>query len=256
MGYFDEVKGLVGRGMNVADRKSQELRLQGELNRIRSSLTAAYAALGKVVYAHPTLSSQVQDDCPGEYGGIASLLREEQEVRSRMEDLRRQAVSMAAPASTPRRAMQFPCPSCGMAVTLDQSFCPNCADNLATLKQQYRMCPNCHTYHSSDSMFCMECGSRTVEIPVAQSRQSFVAEQPPLNDQVSVPSLDVESDMGYEEPLPVIDAESTQDAGQGFAISDLEDSPVAPQVHACPNCGSEVEEDSVFCGECGYKLIG
>lgn len=257
MSYFDDMKVMLGRGMKAADRKTQELRLQAELSRVGSSLEAAYAALGKVVYSHPQLALQVQNECPGEYGGVTSLLKDEQSVMLRIQDLQRQAAASSI-ASAPRQPRQFSCPKCGMHVTLDLSYCPNCGDNLADLKQGYRMCPNCEAYYTADSMFCMECGSKTVEIPVAtqvamQVQASAAGSEPPFEEsEPAIVPTEVHSEM-----LGAIEDTDAQ-AVEEEVILPPEKEPVdavATTPH-CPNCGSVVAENDVFCGECGARLNG
>ena len=284
MSYFDDVKVFLGKGMDAADRKTQELRLQADLNRINANLESAYAALGKVVYSHPTLAAQVQEDCPGECNGISSLLKEEQDVRTEMDNLRRQATSTAD--STSKQA-QYPCPKCGSLVTLDLKYCQNCGDNLAELKAQYRMCPTCGTYYATDSSFCMQCGARTVELPVAPALQPSASNEEPeksdsdesvaetLQEQNVQPSeVEVvasetsESEESSEEPT--IDVESSTDVVETEAPSAADIVEPAPQqteeesasvesdhtlaTPVCPSCGSAVEVGDAFCGECGAKL--
>ena len=245
MGYFDDMKVMLGKGMNAADRKTQELRLQAELSRIGSSLESAYAALGKVVYSHPTLATQIQGECPGEFNAVTSLLKDDQNVRGRIEDLQRQAV---APAPAPRPVRQFLCTKCGTPVTLDLAYCPSCGDNLSELKTQYRMCPNCKTYHTSDSMFCMQCGSQTVEIPIAQAIQNTSDGKPTQDDD----SLVADS-FAQSAPQPNESSAST-DATEVSAplAADAQQAPSAP---TCPNCGAPITSDDVFCGECGTRLV-
>ena len=247
MGYFDEMKIMLGKGVNVADRKTQEIRLQAELSRIGSSLESAYSALGKVVYSHPTLAGQVQRECPGEYNGVSSLLKEAQSIREQIGELQRQAAVAAAPSF--RQPARFFCANCGGSVSLDMAYCPFCGDNLSDLKSQYRKCPSCGTYYSTDVIFCVECGSKTVEVPVALAVRQNVEEEDPC-------------DATQEMELPIPDESqavtelSSEDEAQNAEPQEqpeVEDEPTVAQP-TCPNCGAPVSTDDAFCVECGSRL--
>ena len=245
MGYFDNMRVMLGKGMNAADRKTQELRLQAELGRIDLSLESAYAALGKVAYSHPSLATQIRQECPGEYNAVTSLLQDEQSLRGRIEDLQRQAMT-AVPVSGPMR--QFLCMKCGTPVTLDIAYCPTCGDNLSELKAQYRLCPNCNTYHTSDSMFCIQCGSQTVEVPVAQAIKNNATADSANSDEVPA-----EGPIVQNEAQPFVSSTSNSIA-ESNALT-VEEAGQAPAMLTCPNCGTPVASDDVFCGECGKRLI-
>lgn len=165
MGYFDDMTYLFGRGMNAMDKKTQEFRLQSDLGRVETDLESAYAALGKAVFDHPSLTAAVRHDCPRECDDVATLLQVRADICQRIDDLRRQAAAAYAPV--PRQEGWLSCPRCNAPVTLDLSYCSNCGDNLANLKRHYRVCPACGRYYGEDSLFCIQDGGRTAELPVA-----------------------------------------------------------------------------------------
>lgn len=247
MGYFDEMKNMLGRGMNVADRKTQELRLQADLSRISSSLESAYSTLGKALYTHPAFASQIQRECPGEYNVVASLLKEEQSVRRRIEEVQQQAAMTNLQAY--RQAGKFSCPKCGTFVTLDMAFCPTCGDNLSELKSRYRVCPNCNTYYDSDSVFCVQCGSKTIEVPIAKAVQRYVEDKEIPSDTPQV-----------TEPSTQDDSQASIDSSPDHETQDVEahivEDPLIPKPLTCPRCGAVISADAAFCGECGARLNG
>lgn len=249
MGYFDDVKSVFSKGLSITDRKSQELRLQSELNEIRENLVSAYAMLGEAVCSHPSLVAKIQQACPGEYEHITSLLRDEQDIQARIDELQRQAV--AASTSIPGGQQKLSCPMCGMSVTLDISYCPNCGDNLAELKQGYRLCPGCGTYHTADSVFCMFCGSKTVEIPVAGAMNRRVR---PM--QQASAAVDDQGEEGFQTGEVAVNGVQPTDAHYltGRASADEPMSEDAA-IH-CPRCGAVVDAEDIFCGECGMRVVG
>lgn len=246
MGYFDGMKVMLGRGMDVADRKSQELRLQAELSKIDVSLGSAYAALGRVAYSNPTITTLMQRECPDAYGAVAALLQEEQDVRGRIEELQRQAVSTGAPSLS--RTRHFRCAKCGAHVTLDLAYCPSCGDNLSELKGQYRTCPNCGTYHAADSVFCMQCGAKTVEVPVAPIQSLNVVGAVTDNGALNADPHVRNASQITVGPTASDDAE--------VLVTPAKDVASAPASPTCPKCGAAVASDDMFCGECGMRLNG
>lgn len=247
MGYFDGMKVMLGRGMNAADRKSQELRLQAELSKIDASFESAYAALGKASYSHPNLSSLLQREYPDEYNAVSALLQQEQDLRGRIEELQRRAM-VIAPSSL-SQTQHFRCAKCGAHVTLDLAYCPSCGDNLSELKSQFRICPNCGTYHPADSVFCMHCGTKTIEIPVASVLQHSNAE----GSSTDGGALDAGP---YIRDVSQMTVAPAGNANAEVVVMPFQDVAPTSDNPTCPNCGAVVGIDDMFCGECGTRLIG
>ena len=220
---------LLGKGMDAADKKTQELKLQSELNRLGTSKERALANLGRAVLmqegSNPTFVSTYADKVKV----IGDLEAQEEDLRKRIESLQSSntLVSGVAMQAANATVQGHACPSCGTPVALESMYCPACGDNLATLKAQFKRCPNCGIYYSADSAFCEKCGSRTEELEIATA--------------ASIPTSD-----GAEEGAVL--SFNGLDPNASAATDDLDDS------KACPNCGASLKPDAAFCSECGSRL--
>ncbi len=115
-----------------------------------------------------------------------------------------------------------------------------------------RVCPNCGTPAAEDAAFCNECGASllTEEKP----RESYSYGGPG-----SAPS---DEDARQPEFSPsgagMMEAPSDLDQPSGFEYqnfqqsSDMKENTPAGKV--CPSCGTRLEEDAVFCSECGTRV--
>ena len=219
MGLFDKVSIMLGNGVNVAESKTQELRLKAELSRINQSLEAAYAELGRMVYAGEGQEASLRARYALQFDAVANLSAQEGVLRQQIEELQRAEAMRSMQGANIQR---YACPVCGSPVTLAMPNCPSCGDNLASLKSNFRMCPACNRYYSADSMFCENCGSRTIEIPVEQPTSHVAVTQ---------------------------DEHAAQnDVAAGGFVSLGDDGKV------CPNCGSPILPGTAFCGNCGARL--
>lgn len=110
------------------------------------------------------------------------------------------------------------CTKCGTVNSTGFAFCVGCGAKMPT-KSVFEgdwVCTACGASYGEEMQFCMQCGS-----PVRRR-----------NEQVS-------SQMSIE-PNPVEPEDTVVKVTVGSAV--------------CPDCGSPVEADDVFCGECGRVL--
>lgn len=149
--------------------------------------------------------------------------------------------------------------------------------NLVTYKRhaeelkQVRYCETCGAQIMGDSQFCSSCGSR-VGMNVITSPNTFNDTMPKLQCQACGAILDADSKfcercgkpvkIVVSEPEPVFSAvheEKMRDMPEpeqepvNIELS-KEKIPEVTESNKCPHCGAELEEDSVFCGECGNRI--
>ena len=149
--------------MNVADKRTQILRLQAELGRIDQELELAFANFGRSVYAVSGYDSAFTSEHEVQIKTIEQQINRERAVKQQIEELQK---SLAVPFESPVEE-RYRCLRCGHYVTLDSAYCESCGDNLAELKSKYRLCEICHRYYPADTNFCENCGTKTISIPIA-----------------------------------------------------------------------------------------
>lgn len=217
---------LLGKGMDAADKKTQELKLQSELNRIATSKEKALADLGRAVIvregSHPSFAATYADQVKA----IGDLEAQEEAIRQRLEALQVSDILVSGTAlQTATAAVQgHACPACGTPVVLEAMYCPSCGDNLATLKAQFKKCPTCNIYYPQDSAFCEKCGTKTVMLEIAKAITSTSEPQK------------LENEVGQAAPEAVRIVEET-----------------TPAVNACSFCGAPLKPGAAFCGSCGAR---
>lgn len=135
-------------------------------------------------------------------------------------------------------------------------------------------CPNCGFSNAGDAVFCVECGTPIPQaVPITNSDQSSEAEAAPISDTPSEPNFAFVSDSSQEtisdstpelisEPDLISDSESSPEALSATSASPVSlqkpettkpaDEP-APAGNICRNCGAVLDDDSLFCTECGTK---
>ena len=117
------------------------------------------------------------------------------------------------------------CEQCGAVVPNGAAFCSSCGaavpviETKAPESDDYVSCVHCGGAVKKGMRFCTSCGKPMQEVAVDPVAEESVEETP-------------------AEEIPVEEAP-------------VED---APQENACPNCGTKVGDDMVFCTECGTKL--
>ena len=109
------------------------------------------------------------------------------------------------------------CPACGNDVESDSCFCNKCGkrlDDPCRTEADAKLCPKCGTPATEGFSFCMNCGASLQEIPAADP----------------IPEV---------QPEPVVEAEPE----------------VQPaQAKRCSNCGAEIDDETIFCMNCGMKV--
>ena len=144
------------------------------------------------------------------------------------------------------------------------------------------ICPDCGK-EVTDAKFCSNCGSRLpenekVEIPIEEDvvEEPAVEEEVIEEDVVEEPAVEEEvieesavEESAVEEEVEEATEEEVVEVEGEVIEEPVEEEPVEEEVPEeviqsngvkntkfCTNCGTEVSPETVFCPQCGFRLIG
>lgn len=151
------------------------------------------------------------------------------------------------------------CPQCGFSNNQSAKFCISCGNPLNMAQPAAaggRQCAACGSWNAEDAMFCTECGQRLGEaVPAAPTEAPvnepvMVQEEAPVNEPVTV-----QEEAPVNEPVTVqeevLEKETEEKPEEIPVDAGVE---VSETGKRCKSCGAMVEEDSLFCTECGTRL--
>lgn len=134
----------------------------------------------------------------------------------------------------------FECNKCGRMIEKGMKFCTFCGCKVVVQQNEMtdKTCLSCGGTLADDAVFCTQCGT-----PVSQSTaklsNKFEAEKFIAND-----SIQIEADTAEEA--------NSQVANPQEMNIPLQDEQTAEK--RCSKCGAALENESLFCTECGTKV--
>ena len=261
----------VGKGvMRGTQNFSETVSLNARIDECRKDLNNCYCQLGQAYFSRTT------SDVPPEYQGIFDRIHMlNQTIVQLQEQIKvikgiRQCPNCGAevasnvmfcgncgysmpPVNSAQPAWNGPvCAKCGAPLEEGAAFCTNCgapaAPNPAPFQSDYqpqgapagKVCPNCGTQAAPDAAFCNECGTSLLAGTPSESQPAPEAEP----ETQSHAEYTFDHTEIYQEPEVVAQEESVREA--------VPPQPAPEKV--CPNCGTKLEEDAVFCSECGNRV--
>ncbi|NLG86651.1 MAG: zinc-ribbon domain-containing protein [Firmicutes bacterium] len=153
MGLWDQVKQQASSLGTKAAEKTQELRLQSEINDLKSQISAKQTNLGVLIY-------QMYKEDRGNYDALLPICHEIDELEKEIAEIEQKIAEL--------RAKPGRCPKCGHNNVSNARFCANCGTSLqeaqeapvieATAETKVNVCPQCNTEQPEDAKFCTQCG--------------------------------------------------------------------------------------------------
>lgn len=149
------------------------------------------------------------------------------------------------------------CSSCGAPLEEDALFCTNCGTRIVKETPSFqaagspkpaapgKVCKNCGAPAAEDAAFCNECGTSLL---TEEKNQEFYSYEEPAGQQPE----ETRQPESASENVPAAEKIPDTDQPEDTAAYPDFQQPEAGKV--CPNCGTSLESDAVFCSECGTKV--
>lgn len=257
MGLFDDMSSLVGKSLDIADKKAQRLKLQTQLSHIEDKKVEALSELGRIVLVDMGSDPRFLSAYSSQIGVISDLEHQEVYLNEKIESLNNAPAALVDSARLEEvisSTSTVSCPQCGARVNLADSFCSSCGKDVASIKTEIKKCEACGRAYATEVAFCESCGSPTQPFEtVAEEEISLgrVGEKTDIELGSPVSSSSVgRGDAQAEEAAALPRAQDSgpkkeELSGDGeFKVEELK----------CPLCGQPAVPDALFCGFCGASL--
>jgi len=234
MALFSDIGAKISNAGSSAVQKTQDIaniaRLNGMVTEEERKLNNLYYQIGKLYYSkHPT-------DFEEEFTGMISSVKE---AEASIDSLKQQIKDIKGIVV---------CENCGTEVSSAEIFCHGCGakmpKKIPQVDENTMVCPGCGALTPKGMRFCTNCGKVLAE---ASAPAPAPAPAPvPVAEPVPEPASPVPEQVNNTNSMYEYSVPSAQPAPS--------DEPAAAPVKKCPNCNADVDDDSVFCFNCGAKI--
>lgn len=155
MSFWDQIKQQADTLKTKTAEKTQELRLQAEINDLKSQISTKQTDLGVLIY-------QIYKEDRGNYDALLPICHEIDELEKEIAKIEQKIAEL--------RAKPGRCPKCGYNNIPDARFCANCGEPLQQDTEtdepeelevsQVLVCPECETEQPEGAAFCTQCGCK------------------------------------------------------------------------------------------------
>ena len=256
MGFFDDLSSSFQESVNKTQKESKYKRT---ISDNKKKVEETYSEMGKMIYQKRNMDEDLITYINSKVEDIDRMLKENEELNREILILNNKKI----------------CPNCGKEVELSTTFCPNCGAEQEKISVELfvpkgkRKCSGCGEIIDDKNVFCPKCGTKKEDL--VDSNENFVKE----NEQVEEKSNDIVAPI---EPLPA--TENVDNAQKSTDIKEDKEEilsqPVSKEIEIdltseikeekkfdeveekneqrkCKNCGELLEENDVFCANCGEK---
>lgn len=152
---------------------------------------------------------------------------------------------------------QFCCPECGSAFKNDAVFCSKCGAKLPekpkpqTLSaSQLKKCANCGNALNAEAVFCNFCGTKLENnLTSLPEENTIVKPDEEINNMKTTQTMPIEPSKETSSINTSTDKTILQESSESDSMENT-----TVQKTFCPNCKNEMNEDDIFCNECGTKV--
>lgn len=222
MTFFDEFSRKASKVAAKTVHKTQEMaetaRLNVQISELHKKVMELYTKLGKEYFS---LHAYDYEETLAEIvNNILDTLNEIDELKTSVQNIQKQRI----------------CPNCGTQISLGAAFCSSCGYKISVAGEnnEYVFCENCGEQIKKEMKYCTACGS-----PMRTK----------TNNNEKSQKIEYENNVDF----------NSEKLADSFNINDteMEKDIIAEKIicKVCPNCGAQMENDMVFCTECGTKIL-
>lgn len=222
MTFFDEFSRKASKVAAKTVHKTQEIaetaRLNMQISELHKKVMELYTKLGKEYFS---LHAYDYEETLAEIvNNILDTLNEIDELKTSVQNIQKQRT----------------CPKCGTQISIGAAFCSSCGYEIsvATENNEYVFCENCGEQIKKEMKYCTACGN-----PMRTN----------TNNNEKLQKIEYENNVDF----------NSEKSADNFNINDLEMEKdiIAEKIicKVCPNCGAKMDNDMVFCTECGTKIL-
>lgn len=263
MGFFDDLTSSFQESVNKTQKESK---YKKTISDNKKKIEETYYEIGKMVYQKKNMDEELISYINIKVEDIDRMLKENTELNKEILVLNNKKI----------------CPNCGKEVELNTTFCPNCGAEQEKISVELfvpkgkRKCSGCGAVIDDKNVFCPKCGAKKEEVTISEVKAEPVVENTVEEQPIQEPIVESKvEEQSIQEP--VVDNIIEEQAAQEPAVENKEEilnQPVSKEIEIdfnfepkveeietkenimprrCQNCGEILEENDVFCANCGTK---
>lgn len=230
-----------------AENQEKIAALEAENVKIKEGFDAYYVVIGRNYYERPDGSEAAIQEAVDRLDGLKREIHENEKSILKLKGFRL-------------------CPCCESIVEEGAMFCGECGTRMEEIPEADEdtvICSRCGARNEKGKKFCGTCGQRLETADAAAESVAATVEAEPEKAVAVGLQAAVPAEMTEVQP---------EEAAAQKSVTEPEVSPetaataekAAPEAEAvkadrpekifCPNCGTQLPGDALFCGECGYRI--